>query len=115
MPSDGGRPRGFLSKEEIAAVIQQHQNEIKACYEHELNHRPGTTGKVTMVFAIEPDGSVSGVGLASYPRDDAAVAHARRLLHGCNQGLALPASEGRRLRCRDLSLDAQELEHCCEY
>ncbi|MBI3183829.1 MAG: TonB family protein [Myxococcales bacterium] len=50
---------GGLSKDVIAKVIKRHQNEIKFCYEQELQKVPDLAGKVAVVFTIDPAGAVS--------------------------------------------------------
>lgn len=50
---------GGLSKDVIAKVIKRHQNEIKFCYEQELQKTPDLSGKVAVLFTIDPTGSVS--------------------------------------------------------
>lgn len=50
---------GGLSKEVIAKVIKRHQNEIKYCYETELQKTPDLSGKVAVSWTIDPSGSVS--------------------------------------------------------
>jgi len=50
---------GGLDKDVIQKVIRRHQNEIKYCYESELNKRPDLAGKVAVAFTIDPTGSVS--------------------------------------------------------
>ncbi len=50
--------RGSLSKEVIRRVIRRHINEVKFCYEQELNARPDLAGRVTVRFIISPTGSV---------------------------------------------------------
>ena len=67
--ADGGqiRPQGALSGAEIAAVFRQHQRELAVCYKEELAARRNAEGKVTVLFTIEPDGSVTHVHLAGYP------------------------------------------------
>lgn len=50
--------RGSLSKEVIRRVIQRHINEVKFCYEQELNARPDLEGRVTVRFIISPTGGV---------------------------------------------------------
>jgi len=50
---------GGLSKEVIARVIRSHQHEIKYCYEVELQKNPSLSGKVAVVFTIDPTGVVS--------------------------------------------------------
>lgn len=50
--------RGSLSKEVIRRVIRRHINEVKFCYEQELNTRPDLAGRVTVRFIISPTGSV---------------------------------------------------------
>jgi TonB family protein len=50
---------GGLDKDVIQKVIRRHQNEIKYCYESELNRKPDLAGKVAVAFTIDPTGSVS--------------------------------------------------------
>ena len=50
--------RGSLSKEVIRRVIRRHINEVKFCYEQELNQRPDLEGRVTVRFIISPTGAV---------------------------------------------------------
>jgi TonB family protein len=50
---------GGLDKDVIAKIIRQHQNEIKYCYESELNKNPSLAGKVAVAFTIDPTGAVS--------------------------------------------------------
>jgi TonB family protein len=50
---------GGLSKDVIAKVIKRHENEIKFCYEQELNKTPNLNGKVAVQWVIDPAGSVS--------------------------------------------------------
>ncbi len=50
---------GGLSKDVIAKVIKRHQNEIKFCYEQELQKIPDLAGKVAVQWVIDPAGSVS--------------------------------------------------------
>ncbi len=50
--------RGSLSKEVIRRVIQRHINEVRFCYEQELNQRPDIAGRVQIKFIISPSGAV---------------------------------------------------------
>jgi TonB family protein len=50
--------RGSLSKEVIRRVIQRHINEVRFCYEQELNQRPDLSGRVQVKFIISPSGAV---------------------------------------------------------
>ncbi len=50
--------RGSLSREVIRRVIRRHINEVKFCYEQELNSRPDLAGRVTVSFIISPTGAV---------------------------------------------------------
>jgi len=50
--------RGSLSKEVIRRVIRRHINEVKFCYEQQLNSRPDLEGRVTVRFIISPTGAV---------------------------------------------------------
>ncbi|MGA9521360.1 MAG: AgmX/PglI C-terminal domain-containing protein, partial [Myxococcaceae bacterium] len=55
---------GGLDKDVIAKVIRRHQNEIKYCYEQELNKDPALSGKVAVLFTIDPAGSVSDANVS---------------------------------------------------
>lgn len=50
---------GGLAREVIARIIQEHQSEIKYCYEVQLNRNPSLTGKVTVLFTIDGTGAVA--------------------------------------------------------
>jgi hypothetical protein len=51
--------QGSLSKDVIEKIIRKHQNEIKYCYEVELNKHPDLGGKVSVAFTIDGSGDVS--------------------------------------------------------
>ncbi|MDY7232979.1 AgmX/PglI C-terminal domain-containing protein [Hyalangium rubrum] len=55
---------GGLDKDVIAKVIRRHQNEIKYCYESELNKNPSLAGKVAVAFTIDPTGAVAEANVA---------------------------------------------------
>ena len=57
----GGNPiiMGALDKSLIDRVIKQHMNQIKHCYQRELNANPTLGGLVTVKFVITGDGTVS--------------------------------------------------------
>ncbi|SES99933.1 TonB family protein [Stigmatella erecta] len=55
---------GGLDKDVIAKVIRRHQNEIKYCYETELNKNPSLAGKVAVAFTIDPAGAVAEANVA---------------------------------------------------
>jgi outer membrane biosynthesis protein TonB len=46
-------------REEVARVIRRHWNEIKYCYEKELQKNPNLDGKVAVGFDIGPTGTVT--------------------------------------------------------
>lgn len=50
---------GGLDKDVIMRVIKRHQNEIKFCYEQELQKNPSLAGKVAVAWVIDPTGGVS--------------------------------------------------------
>ncbi|MBL8934790.1 MAG: TonB family protein [Archangium sp.] len=50
---------GGLDKDVIMKVIKRHQNEIKFCYEQELQANPALAGKVAVAWTIDPSGGVS--------------------------------------------------------
>lgn len=55
-----GKPeiRGSLDKEIIARVVRQHRNEIRYCYEKELQKNPKLAGQIKVKFTISGSGSV---------------------------------------------------------
>lgn len=57
--------RGSLSKEVIRRVIQRHINEVRFCYEQELNSRPDLSGRVQIKFIISPSGAVQAANTES--------------------------------------------------
>jgi TonB family protein len=63
--SGGAEVRGSLSKEVIRRVVRRHINEVKFCYEQQLNARPDLNGRVTTRFVISPTGSVQSAMIAS--------------------------------------------------
>lgn len=50
---------GGLDKDVIMKVIKRHQNEIKFCYEQELQKDASLAGKVAVAWTIDPTGGVS--------------------------------------------------------
>lgn len=59
-----------LSRDVVAKVIRRHEKEIKFCYEQALQHSPGLTGKVTVMFIIGPAGDVSDASVADSSMTD---------------------------------------------
>jgi len=57
--------RGSLSKEVIRRIIHRHINEVRFCYEQELNQRPDLQGRVAVKFIISPTGAVQTAASAS--------------------------------------------------
>lgn len=51
--------RGGMSREAVLEVVNAHLDEIRDCYERELLHSPGLTGKIVLEWLIREDGSVS--------------------------------------------------------
>jgi hypothetical protein len=49
---------GSLSKEVIRRIIGRHINEVRFCYEQELNSRPDIQGRISIKFIIAPTGAV---------------------------------------------------------
>jgi len=62
-PHDGSA--GMIATEPIRDVIAAHSTEVGRCYEAELARSPGARGRVTVRFAIAPDGRVSESEIAS--------------------------------------------------
>jgi pSer/pThr/pTyr-binding forkhead associated (FHA) protein len=56
---------GSLSKEVIRRIIGRHINEVRFCYEQELNSRPDLQGRVAVKFIISPTGAVQTAAVDS--------------------------------------------------
>ncbi len=50
---------GSIDREAVAKVINQHLNEVQACYERALLTTPGLAGKIALEWTIDMDGRVS--------------------------------------------------------
>lgn len=83
--------RGSLSKEVIRRVIQRHINEVRFCYEQELNQRPDLEGRVTVSFIISPTGAVQSATVANTTLGNARV---ETCIAGAVRRWAFPAPEG---------------------
>ena len=55
---------GGLSKDVIAKVIKRHENEIKYCYESELQKSPDLSGKVAVAWTIDGSGAVADANVS---------------------------------------------------
>ncbi len=81
LSSDGGvksgelpaQARGGLSKDVIVKVLKRNQNEIKLCYESELQNHPELVGKVAVLFTIGPSGSVLNASVVENTLNEAAA------------------------------------------
>src|SRR5690606_36520632 len=65
--------RGSLSREVIRRVIQRHINEVRFCYEQELNQRPDLEGRVMVSFIISATGAVQSAGVGNSTISNARV------------------------------------------
>lgn len=64
----GGEPivMGAIDTDAIAREIAKHRDEIKYCYEKEINaDRPDLSGRVAIKFVIVANGTVSSAGVAN--------------------------------------------------
>ncbi len=61
LKSDSNAPKlhGWLDKEIIRLIIRQYGNELRYCYEVELQKNPKLAGEVTVKFTISGTGSVT--------------------------------------------------------
>jgi TonB family protein len=65
--------RGSLSREVIRRVIQRHINEVRFCYEQELNSRPDLEGRVMVSFIIASTGAVQSASVGNSTINNARV------------------------------------------
>ncbi|MDH5674616.1 MAG: TonB family protein [Myxococcales bacterium] len=57
----------------VVAMIKRRIGAIRACYEKELRRNPTLAGKVTIEFAIQPRGNVTGVKVTTNTTGESAV------------------------------------------
>ena len=71
----GGDPIviGALDRSLIDAVIKQHMNAIKYCYQRELTKNPALGGKIVIKFTIAKDGTTSSASTKSTTMSNQAV------------------------------------------
>ncbi|MEL6343803.1 MAG: AgmX/PglI C-terminal domain-containing protein [Myxococcota bacterium] len=64
---------GSLRPEQIDRVVKSHFNQIRYCYQRELNRQPDLGGKITVKFVISNEGSVSKAVIKQSSLNNAAV------------------------------------------
>jgi TonB family protein len=82
---------GSLSKEVIRRVIGRHINEVRFCYEQELNARPDLQGRVAVKFIISPTGAVQ---TAAVDKSDMGNAKVEQCIAASVRRWTFPAPEG---------------------
>jgi len=65
--------RGALSKEVIRRVIKRHLNEVRFCYEQQLQSDPSLKGRVVIRFVIDSKGNVTAAVVAESSFNDTIV------------------------------------------
>lgn len=55
----GSETRGGLSREQVQRTVRRHINEVRFCYQQELQSRPDLEGRVAVQFLVAADGRVS--------------------------------------------------------
>ena len=50
--------QGGMSREAVLKVVTEHLDDVRDCYERELLHNPGLSGKILLEWLIQGDGSV---------------------------------------------------------
>jgi hypothetical protein len=83
--------RGSLSKEVIRRVIQRHINEVRFCYEQQLNQRPDLQGRISVQFVISPTGAVQ---MAAISASDMGSPPVESCVATAVQRWSFPAPEG---------------------
>lgn len=72
---DGAGFSGSIDKEAIRRVIREHKNEIRSCYERELQRRPDLFGKVVFSWVIGERGKVMSAKVTANDLGSADVAN----------------------------------------
>lgn len=82
---------GHLAPEKVRDVMRREQASVSDCFELGLERHPTFQGKVTLLFAIAPDGSVSETSVV---QSDLADCEVMQCLRAHFAGLTFPAPEG---------------------
>jgi pSer/pThr/pTyr-binding forkhead associated (FHA) protein len=82
---------GSLSKEVIRRIIGRHINEVRFCYEQELNSRPDLQGRISIKFIISPTGAVQ---TAAVDNSDMGNAKVEQCIAQAVRRWTFPAPEG---------------------
>ena len=82
---------GAMDRSGIDAVVRRHLNQIRYCYQRELNRDPELAGKATVRFTIAADGSVSRAEVGGSTLGNASV---ERCLEGRFLRFRFPAPQG---------------------
>jgi hypothetical protein len=82
---------GHLAPEKIRDVMRRQQASLSDCFEAHLERHPAFQGKVTLLFAIEPDGRVSDTSVV---QSDFADCEVTQCLRAHLAGLTFPPPEG---------------------
>ena len=82
---------GSLSKEVIRRIIGRHINEVRFCYEQELNSRPDLQGRISIKFIIAPTGAVQN---AAVDKSDMGNAKVEQCIAQSVRRWTFPAPEG---------------------
>lgn len=82
---------GHLPAQQIRDVIQRQQASLSSCFDPSLERHPGFSGSVTLLFAIEPDGSVSQTSVVQSDLTDCELT---QCLRAQLARLSFPAPEG---------------------
>ena len=65
--------KGGLSTEIVRRIIRRHVNELRYCYQKELQKKPDLAGTLKVTFSIAPTGQVARAALDSTTMGNAAV------------------------------------------
>jgi hypothetical protein len=88
---DAASSSGHLAPEKIRDVMRRQQASMSDCFEAHLERHPAFQGKVTLLFAIEPDGRVSDTSVV---QSDFADCEVTQCLRAHFAGLSFPPPEG---------------------
>jgi TonB family protein len=83
--------RGGLSREDIRRTVRRHINEVRFCYEQELNSHPDLEGRVAVQFFVNADGTVSTSAVA---QSTGPVAEVGQCVSQSVRRWTFPSSEG---------------------
>jgi len=90
-PASPLEPKSSLDPAVIRRVLKQHTPAIRTCYDQALARNPALSGRMSLRWTVETDGTVSKAEVQSLPAEDAEFG---KCLVGVLRGMQFPRLAG---------------------